>query len=965
MLAQHLSGLLVPGKHRSLGSDRRSLLLVRAEPRWEGPAILSVETAGSVAATRRVRVVATPSPLAVYELALDHQDSSHPVEAELLVILTDREESELGEDLLSLAYRQRVQVIEPWTVVAQLFGVDLENVENKLRAETWAAEALIDATPPGGWTRPGSRLLSRDDALTQLAGRRLGLAGGSVGVTALLDWAATPGGPARFSTLRPAEHQGLRAFLVGGPAGQAGELLFALVDAGHGTDAAAYGLVCAALWVHSADVAENEVFRARGRAERFLDEDWVKQHEASGAQALDGFAAAYGLAAEGYVGQLIAATRARSGADAVASRRVLDTVLSRAEALVRQFGAESAAAHSRILRAGLEARFAAVGTALAEGTEMAEGAIRRLTQHHLADEPEVQTRITRAQMALRLVRWLGAPARTENAGPGGTPPDATATVASYLDQHMAETAWVDLALEHVRTGGDPDPALSAAYDRIAHDVRTRRHNHDGSFANLLKRWTAAGTDPGSMLTVESFLSRIVAPVVKSAEKLVLLVVLDGMSAPIAAELGDELRERWAEFDPLLAAPDATQATADRPRRRAMAAALPTLTAVSRTSLFAGRLMRGDQNVEKRVFPEHRFWGKQPVAVFHKGDLNGQGVGAIFGPELTDALYDGETHIAVVINTIDDRLDKEQPSSDPSWGVREIGMLRTLLDVAASQGRAVLITSDHGHVVEHGGTRLGTPGSVSNRHRAASEPLQAGEVELAGPRVLSPDTGNRIVALWDTEKYYSSRHAGYHGGASLAEFAIPVLALLPFGATPPKGWRELGDPHPLWWSAGEASAELSVATQPPHEPPVPARPKRKPKAETSDTPSLFDLGAVTSAEPDSSADTTVAASPSGSASDPLLAALLSSEIFDAQCKGLARKQDPARIEAALTALLDANGTLPVTALAQRVGILPVRADGFAATLRQILNFDSVQVLATLPDGRTLRLDRGLLRTQFGL
>jgi hypothetical protein len=100
-------------------------------------------------------------------------------------------------------------------------------------------------------------------------------------------------------------------------------------------------------------------------------------------------------------------------------------------------------------------------------------------------------------------------------------------------------------------------------------------------------------------------------------------------------------------------------------------------------------------------------------------------------------------------------------------------------------------------------------------------------------------------------------------------------------------------------------------------------------------------------------------------DPLLAALLASEVFQSQCASLARKPDLTKVEAALAALLEAHGTLPVVALAQRAGVRPERADGFAATLRQILNFDSVQVLATLADGRTLRLETRLLREQFGL
>lgn len=54
------------------------------------------------------------------------------------------------------------------------------------------------------------------------------------------------------------------------------------------------------------------------------------------------------------------------------------------------------------------------------------------------------------------------------------------------------------------------------------------------------------------------------------------------------------------------------------------------------------------------------------------------------------------------------------------------------------------------------------------------------------------------------------------------------------------------------------------------------------------------------------------------------------------------------------------------MAQRVGLPANRtADGFAAVLTQLLNHNGVQVLETLPDGRTLRLHTGLLRDQSEL
>lgn len=103
----------------------------------------------------------------------------------------------------------------------------------------------------------------------------------------------------------------------------------------------------------------------------------------------------------------------------------------------------------------------------------------------------------------------------------------------------------------------------------------------------------------------------------------------------------------------------------------------------------------------------------------------------------------------------------------------------------------------------------------------------------------------------------------------------------------------------------------------------------------------------------------------SRTETLVTALLDSETYQAQLGGLARKPQQEQVHKALTTLLDSGGTLPVTALAQRVGMPVTRGVGFAAVLGQLLNYDGVQVLETLPDGRTLRLHAALLREQFAL
>ncbi|GAA3377842.1 BREX-2 system phosphatase PglZ [Streptomyces sannanensis] len=777
----------------AVGGKRRVVLL-RSAPQWDGPA----EPAWGEGNT--ARVAAAPSPLAVHELVLDHlaERSAGPA---VLVVLTDREQTELDPAILARVHKKRVETVDSWDVVREAFGA--EQIDTRLKDANWAAEALLDATPPGGWPPLAGGVLSRRDALTALALRRLRLGryatdqdvrrpgDDRLDAHALLRWSLSGGGPERLLGLRGPERAGLTAFLgEEDQASLAGRALLALVDAEHGADAVAFGLVCGALWLHAEPDAET--YRARGRAERWFGE----QPPAAGEQ-LDALVSVFGRAAEEFVAALLV-TGNRTGSgdadEAREARRVTGTVLDKAATLARQFGAEAAVRSSSVLAGGLEARFTAVGQALvAAEPAAAAAAVRNLEKHSLASAPDMPARIERAAMGQRLAQWLATDPALESD-----------SVAAAIQRHIAETGWVDLALEHIEAGGDPDPVLKSAYDTLGARVRERRREIDRAFARSLAVWTEAGTPLGATPTVETFLDKVVKPVVTHGEgRRVLLLLLDGMSAPIASELAEELRQSWAEFDPL---------DEGAPRRRAVAAALPTLTAVSRTSLFAGTLMKGTQADEKRLFPAHKLWGGAPAVVFHKDDLRTETAGDTFGPALTEALNDGRTHVAVVLNTIDDRLAKEQKLGDAAWHVDHVSALRELLRAAAEQGMAVILTSDHGHVVDRHGVKAEAAEPASARHRLPGGPLGDREIALSGPRVVWPEPGASIVALWDADSRYTALKAGYHGGASLAEFTIPVLAFLPFGAEPPRGWRELGDQRPEWWSPEAKTPRAHVPAQ---------------------------------------------------------------------------------------------------------------------------------------------------------
>ncbi|MEU9969488.1 BREX-2 system phosphatase PglZ [Streptomyces malaysiensis] len=917
-VAKYLAGqrALLKGTQQPDG-DTRQVVLLRSAPMWEEQPILSWNGG------RRARVATAPSVLAVYQEALSHLNAPGPGSVEdpsLLVLLTDREDAELDPGILVRAYRYAIQHVDNWDLIRETFTAS--GIDPRLSDETWGvAEALLEAAPAGGWPGLNRQVLSRTHALAALARRRLLLdAEAQLDIDTLLLWSRTSSeGSRAYRALRDGERAGLRRFLAEvDQAGPTADALLSITEHDEPSVALPFGLVAAALWQHAP--ASPEVFRARGRAENILGREFT-----------DEAMRRYGESAENLVAR---------------NAQLLAEVTPDAERLAGHLGATGAVRHSPYLPAGLEARLAAVGSAIAgRDLDACRTALRAVQAHHLAET--ARTRIGRARMAVRLVQWLA----TE---PVWTPD----TVADALAHYNAELSWADRALEHLEAGGDTEPALSCAYDALAADVRKVRRRMDRAFAEQVAEWTAAGTAPGSMLTVETFLERVAKPVVKSQRRLMLLVV-DGMSAALAGQLGEELAANWTEYDP-------TGEKGMSPTRQAMAAALPTVTAVSRTTLLTGKLQRGDQKTEKREFPSLRLWSGHKAAVFHKDDLRPASTGGRFGPDLEAALADDASHLAVVLNTVDDALKNDERLDEWDWTIGDIEAMTPLLDEARRRGMAVLITSDHGHVLEHRGVKVPTPEAANARYRVVpddgAEPLVSeAETVLAGPRVV----GGPIVALWPADTRYTIRAAGYHGGVHPAEFTIPVLAYLPDGATEhlPPGWRQLTDTYePLWWKLD--TTRLRTTSAPPSaetRTTQATKSRRTPKKSAPQDTGLFEI--AVSPKP-AETEGTLLDVEAQSPVEQLLDGLFASQAFSDQLALLPRKQDLERLRQALAALCE-NNTLPLTAVAAAAGMPPTRARGYAAVLTQLLNMDGIQVLELLPDNKTLKLNPTWLKAQFGL
>ena len=164
--------------------------------------------------------------------------------------------------------------------------------------------------------------------------------------------------------------------------------------------------------------------------------------------------------------------------------------------------------------------------------------------------------------------------------------------------------------------------------------------------------------------------------------------------------------------------------------------IPSVTEMSRASLLAGVLMRGRRAAEKHSFASHADLAAAsrrgyPPVLFHKGEI-AEASATDLSQELREAIRDGHRKVvAVVLNAVDDHLAKSDQLR-LSWTLAQFQHLGALLYEAQLARRAVVITSDHGHVLDAGASRLAV--GEEERWRTDSGEIVEGEAVFEGARV---------------------------------------------------------------------------------------------------------------------------------------------------------------------------------------------------------------------------------------
>jgi hypothetical protein len=828
---------------------------------------------------RRFRVLWSESALSLRE-ALAAADGND----DRLVVLTNLADEALGTDLLARFHKTRLLQPNIWQMLRAAFQA--RDVDPRLAGEDWLVALLLNHAPTDGYPPVPGGVLDADTAWRHLLARTVGLDAQRPDVEAVLAWTLDASGIDRFLALPKDARDGIAKHLER-VAGSAVGVIMGAVARGHGRGAVPLGLVLRVVFAHD---TERELRDAAVRLEPIVGHRIDRQA-----------ALRLASAAEQIVGRIdrVGAQSCQTRAAEWLERLHIDRFARLSDHLAVGFEQRLADA-AGILRRAVEG-----GQAL---TTSAEEAVDMVLRHRHAHIEE--NRAERARMALRLVRWL----RSRELG--------QARLAESSAHYAREGAFVDLARSAL-FGGDNRADVSAVYDLIADRAGERRERENESFARALEDWNRDGAISDDVVPVEQFLDRILVPVARASN--VLLIVLDGLSFAVYRALYRDLTQQgWVEL-----VPDG------RGEMPPLIAALPSVTQASRTSLLTGRLVSGNADDERQGFALHPGLvalsrAEAPPLLFHKGGL---GTAGGLTDDVRDAIADQQRRVVgIVHNAVDAQLNGSD-QLDIRWSLDDLRYAHALLRQARETGRTVVLAADHGHVLDHNSTYCKADGG--SRWRRAEGAVQSGELIFERGRVLLPAGERRVVLPWSERIRYGAKSRGYHGGATPQEIVAPLAVLS--ANNQPQGWVEAPPIQPEWWER-RTTVEATAATDP-------RRGRSEPRVPL---PDLF---------------STAGEAPS---SHTWIDRLLASPTYAAQRRLAGRIAPNDQVIAQLLHVLDERGgRLSHTALAQAMRQPVIRMSGLVSAAARVLNVDQARVLNFDRATETVTLDCALLELQFEL
>lgn len=827
------------------------------------------------------------------------------------VVITGLDEKELSDDILVRLAKRKLIQLDSWQVVKSLFQA--HGLDPRLTRHPWIADALLEFGPEGGAYPPATGgFLDAEMGWSILLDRALGLRADRPDLLAILRWSIDPRAGEKLRWVPEKFREAAVAWLTELAGPTVGPML-ECIGRSQRPDALAVGLAAGVVFHPEAG---GKLERSAGKME----------------ERYFGGKTPHAAALEHWSAAATEVVRTQ-----ITESRLKRSLLERADELMREVGAESFAHLSVTSPLGFSQRLQSFGQELVRilkgGTyremDSLVAARARIREHELVSRE--RKRLERADMAIRLVRWLAAFELTTS--------DRPRSLGDAAEYQLREGGFADWARLTLRDG-DPVRELSEAYSLLFDRVTEVREGQSRHFAELLRLATDAGADDDALVPVEKILERIVAPLAEKEP--VLLVVIDGMSVAVCREiLGDIVGHDWI---PLA---DGHRESLLRPGL----ATIPSVTEVSRTSLLCGELRRGASADEKSGFAAHPALraasrAGHPPILFHKASLQGE-ADAVLAGDIREEIASAQRRVVgVVINAVDDQLLKGE-QVETRWTRDTIPVLPALLHEARLARRLVILASDHGHVLD--AKTKGSAHEGGERWRLADGAPGENEFLFSGPRVVIPES-KTLIAPWTERVRYGIKKNGYHGGANPQEMVIPIAVLSPTESFP-AGWFEATLDLPAWWE----------------EAPVPQPAETSPRSQVLTTPKrgksgrempLLDL--IVEVETQSEVQKGKIVPPGW------LEELLSSTTFKDQKRLAGRAAPDDEVFRSLLATLDQRGgKLTSAALARVMSFPPLRLRGLLAVAQRVLNIDGYAVLTRDEGSDTVELNRELLRRQFDL
>lgn len=886
----------VAGWRRKLKKENPRCFGVKTELPYAGSEQIAVDG-------ETFRVTACRSDLEAREwLAADKPDAPGSV------LLFTLDQSKLGDDLIARFAARRLLPVDPTSTVRELFGVHAHGLDPRIAENRPVIEALLRLASQGSPPPAPAGVLEADFAWSVLLGQPDLLRQG-FGLSDLLRLSLDPAQWAAIERLEAPVQRALFDWMADRD-GEAPRVIGRAVAEG-GTAAELLlpiGLCLGPLFDPGSSAPEKDRATALGRLEPYL-----------AGQTMDAATAGvwHRAALDAIRGQPLGQMRA---------------LAHRVDDLLKALKADAIAVETHLSIAGLEARFQSFAEALAgflrrkglNGLEALTGALKALQTHGLAKLKEASGRLAQAETARRLAVWIK---QTEV----GSFPPLPSTLGEAMRHYIDASAYVDRAIIHL-TDADERSDLDKAYAKLRKLAEARRVEEQRHFARTLADWSSGKTRE-RVLCLEEVVAHTVAPLAK--ERGVLLLVLDGMSAAVFHELLEDFRDRaWQ-----------TLGTGDR--IGPALAVLPSVTAISRKALFSGTVDHSDRRSEAAAFREHPALAalspQGKPQLFLKGDLSEPGSPGL-SPKIREALENKSPRVlSILLNVVDDQLGASDQLK-VEWRIDRIRYLAQILESAALGGRVIVLTSDHGNVLELNQThRVGEFSNVGDRYRDAGALLdESNEILLSGPRIEQA-TGHPSVMVAATDRIrYGSKKPGYHGGCADMEGVVPVAILLPETETPPPGWDFIDVNAPAWWSAPE---EESLSPEKPIRRPAKPAPAKKTEDDTMELP-FPELEA-----PDVR---------------PWISALCTSAVFHQQMEALGKtpvKRE--QVERFLAVLEERKGSTALTVLAAAMEMNSMRLRGLIVHLRRLFNVDGYEIVAQEAETGRVSFDKALALKQFGV